>query len=50
MAQRLSLSMMMLAWSVAPAMAGTGGGSDTAAGSFIITAVGHLVQKLVNLF
>jgi hypothetical protein len=31
-------------------MAGTGGGSDSAAGSFIITAVGHLAHKLVSLF
>ena len=49
MARRLSYSMMMLAWSVAPAFAGDSGSQDSV-GSLIVQAVGHLVSKLSGLF
>ena len=54
MISRLSLSMMMVAWSVAPAMASmmasTGGGSDTEQQWYIIKVISQLIHKVAGLF
>jgi hypothetical protein len=50
MVKRLSIGMMMLAWSVAPALAAGGGSDSDPVGGTIVRAVSHLLSNLFNWF
>jgi hypothetical protein len=48
--KRAFLSAVIIGATIAPALAGGGGGADTSAGHMLIQVAGHLIGKIASWF